>query len=267
MFLLRHPRPIVSPQGVLRPNRAALGRGLSFLQPFQNGPSRPFVYRGAVANASYHITATTPQLYAGRGSVGLEADGWGGSNAGNTYSLSQVAGTVLMYLTQFVDGGLSGRRWLTQFGPAGDNQHRMEILGADFSFGWIAGGVPRLMQASAAGYYTAGVPFTVAATWNAGGQAAYASGRQWGSAAAGYADTAGNNISIGYLPGFGFEAGRVRPSALHYVLVFDTAFSAGDIAAAEADPWWWVERPPLMRVRRPASAPAAPLRRPFIFRH
>lgn len=250
-MLLRLP-----PAGILRPNALARSRQLSFAYAFQNGISPPFVTRGRVANTSYHVTATTPELYAAPGGIGFTGDGWGGSDAGNSYALSQSSGTVLMYLSQFVDGGNGIRRWFTQFGT-GDHQHRMEVIGGNFSFGWLSGGVPRFVEASAVGYYTAGRPFTIASTWDASGQAGYASGRQFGTNSAGYGNTAGSIISIGYLPGFGFEAGRIKPSALHYVLVFDRALSANEIAEAERDPWWWVDRP--ARISRPTRLAGAGL--------
>jgi hypothetical protein len=244
------------PAGILRPNALARSRQLSFAYAFQNGISPPFVTRGRVANASYHFSGTTPELYAAPGGIGFTGDGWGGNDAGNSYALSQTAGTVLIYLSQYVDGGSTIRRWFSQFGPAGDNQHRMEVVGGNFSFGWLAGGVNRLVEASAVGYYTAGRPFTVASTWDASGQAAYASGRRFGTGTAGYANTAGSNIAIGYLPGFGFESGRIKPSALHYMLVLDRALSADEIAEAERDPWWWVDRPArISRAGRLSDAP------------
>jgi hypothetical protein len=247
MGLIRPPALVYPPPGILRPNAEALSRGMSFAQAFQNGPRHPFVARGAVATAAFHGSS---EFYAARGGIGLSGDGWGGGSASNTYALSQTSGTVLMYLAQYVDGGSTIRRWFSQFGPSGDNQHRMEVVDGNFSFGWIAGGVNRLVGASAVGYYTAGRPFTIASTWDASGQAAYASGRQFGTGTAGYANTAGSNISIGYLPGFGFESGRIKPSALYYTLVFDTAFTPEQVAQAEADPWWWIERSVMRPVRR-----------------
>lgn len=228
------------PSGILRPSAAAIAKGLSFAQAFQNGPV-PWLSRGAVVSTLQAGAVRS----VGRGGLGMSgANGWWGStSAANTYSVGTNAGTLIIYFLADHDSGSSGNRILLSFGNA-SFPTTPGIAISNFSGTWFAGwadGADKRVSVASAGLYANGDLVSTAFAYGPTGQIAYMQGRAIASgAAATYASTAGADCTIGnYISAFPWNVSAA--AGIYYALAFDRQLSPSEIAAAALDPWWWIE--------------------------
>lgn len=235
--------------GLIVPSDEAISGGLSFAMAFQNGPRSAFMTRGAVATQDY--AGSKPGLLrAGVACVGPGNPlGWGGTSTANTYSVSTTSGTMLVYVVaDHASNATTHNRNAVLLGdttgyPNSPSVSIQNSAGGQWYCGWISSGENRIVT-SAASSYASGDDFTVAVTWNTSfGQRLYVKGVQlstngWTT----YASTAGSQVNVNGLDGAVWPWADSDNGGVLYVVVYDRELSAQEIAAAEADPWWWSDR-------------------------
>lgn len=242
------------PGGIARPNARAIARGLSFALDFSDPRAEPWLLpdRGAVIGG-FNSGGARGHLKAG---WGLTNSGgyWGGSGAGNTYSLDTTSGTVIVAFVPDHDSGSAGDRIMLSVGNA-SFPSTPGIAVSNFFGNWTAGwadGADKRVSVSAAGLYSTGEVLTAGLTWDATAQRVYMRGVEIGSgAAATYASTAGSDFLLGnYAASYPWISSST--GGILYALVFDRALSAAEMLAAERDMWWWCRQPRARPVRRTA---------------
>lgn len=260
MGLIRPGRLTLPPQGLLRPNREAVSRGLVFLQAFANGPHTPFVVGGAVPGA-FVSGASVGLVRGGQAMVGVGGYWRAPVGAGTTFTMPTTRGTVLWHgFTTTASGDpVFNRRYLWAIGNAASWPASPWCGLADFDNsligGWVNGGVDgRASGSSASGAaWAANSSPVVALTYGPSGQAIHANGVQigangfnnFGSTASGIFAVGDAEITIPYA--------RNTGDATHYLMILSTEVPASDRLEMARDPWWWVERPRLRVARKPLS--------------
>jgi len=231
------------PRGPLRPNAEAIRRGLVFALDFAQADSPPWIgAAGAVIGgmASGAVVGSTP---GGVGMVGANGK-WGATGAGNTFTLPSE-GTIIIRFTADHDSGTSVQRILAGIGNA-SFPTTPGVAISNFSGLWYAGwadGADRRLTVSSAGLYASGETVTTALTWDSAGQSAFMRGALIVSgAAAAYGDISGADFVLGDHGGFPFPFTQAAGAGLHEALIFHRALSVSEMAAHEADPWWWARR-------------------------
>lgn len=240
--------------GLIVPSDEAISGGLSFAMAFQNGPRSAFMTRGAVATQEY-AGSKPGVLGPGIACVGpANPLGWGGTSTSNTYSVSTTQGTMLAYVVaDHASNAVTHNRTIVLLGdttgyPNTPSISLQNAAGGNWYCGWIYSGENRIVTSSASSYVSGDV-LTVAITWNAAsGQRLYVKGAQIATNAwASYVSTAGSQVNINGLDGAVWPWADSDNGGVLFVVIYDRELSAQEIAAAEADPWWWTDRTPLVR--------------------
>lgn len=235
------------PGGVIRPNAKALSLGLSFAQVFANGPASTWLARGGLAAATKAIPVGGTNLL--KGAFALSGSGayWGASSVSNTYALNPTQGTLLAVVVADHNPNDGAAHMIAHFGspafPAGPAVEMIKFNDSNFYFGMVSTSNKRI-TASAIGKYSAGEMFSAATTWSPAGQAAYCKGALLGTnALTGLGNTSGSDMSIATLLGTGWPWATSTGGGVMFVLAFDQALTASQVAEAEADFWWWARHP------------------------
>jgi hypothetical protein len=252
-------------RGMLRPNEAARRRGLVFALDLAQADSPPWIASPGVVVGGMSSGAVVGTAGGGPGMVGANGR-WGGNFAGNTFALPTGEGTIIIRFTVDHDAGAAGNRILMGVGNA-SFPSTPGFACSNFAGLWIVGwmdGVDRRISLSSTGLYVAGETLNAGLSYDAAAQVAYMRGVHLVSGApATYGDTSGADFTVGDHGFFPFPFTQAAGGAVHSVLIFNRAFSAGEWAAHEADPWWWARA-----TRPPRRWWVGLLRRllPFIFR-
>ena len=245
------------PSGILLPTAAAIQSGLSFAHLF-NSDRYTFLLRGAV-NSTGNAFKAGAGIGIARGGLGMKnANGWWGStSANNTYSVNTTAGTIIVGTTVDFSPTDGVAHMLAAFGRSanyagGPSLSLLKFSDNNLYFGWYSGSDGRV-QVAASGIFASGDTCTFGLTWGPTGQVAYCKGKSFGTSAyATYGNTGGasdSDLALGLFNSTQWPWVSTADGAIHFCAIFDRQFTASEMAAADANWYWWAQsRPSASRV-------------------